>query len=341
MSELSFFQRYSQKENHITNNTLLMLRMIYRSHPNKLQTVLESLLTDDEEDGFELHIGPSFEQQVRGSDSVPDAVIDQQGFSLLIEVKPEEKWDESQILRHIKTAQDYTSGTTILLLLSKARDPNFNDRLKREAKENNVVLVHGTFQALIDILDHEDLVADHETDLQEIVNDFIDLLWADGLLDDPYALFAFGCSQSLEWNLENEMYFDHITRPSKFEVLTGFYAKKEIHAIGRIGATVIGSLEEGFKVEKAQPGINKKDVLKKVETAAKKRGVAHSSDPLRWYVYSDLVKTSFRKSTPYGYFQGVRIHLKKAVGDQDIDPTNISELAQAIDNKTFDNDRGY
>jgi hypothetical protein len=71
MSRVSHFQRFSQPENHATNNTLLVLRHFYQSSPFKIQRVLTSLLETD------LSIGLAFEQQVRGDASVPDALIKQ------------------------------------------------------------------------------------------------------------------------------------------------------------------------------------------------------------------------------------------------------------------------
>ena len=80
MTEVSYFQRFSQKENHITNNTLLMLRHVYQAAPQKLQLVLRALMEDEE-----LDIGLKFEQQVKGSDSVPDALITQPPLAVLVE----------------------------------------------------------------------------------------------------------------------------------------------------------------------------------------------------------------------------------------------------------------
>jgi hypothetical protein len=60
MSRVSHFQRFSQPENHATNNTLLAFRFFYQSSPFKLQRVLTSLLESD------LSIGLTFEQQIKG-----------------------------------------------------------------------------------------------------------------------------------------------------------------------------------------------------------------------------------------------------------------------------------
>lgn len=64
MNSISYFQRFSGKENHVTNNTLLMLRHVYQASPAKLENVLNELLDEP------LTIGLLFEQQIVGSHSV-------------------------------------------------------------------------------------------------------------------------------------------------------------------------------------------------------------------------------------------------------------------------------
>jgi len=227
MSEISYFQRYSQRENHITNNSLLMMRMLYRSHPAKLQAVLEGLLSETDGVNITLKVGPSFEQQVGSSSSVPDAIISQDGFNLVIEVKPGPHWNEPQLINHLKSAADHGYRNTVLLLLSTDRDPKFSKKLLQEAERKKVTLVSTTFDKFIAAIEQDGVVAAHETDLRDVVDDFKELLSGADLLEDPFTMFAFGCSKTLNWNLNHNIYFDHITRPSKAHVLTGFYANKK------------------------------------------------------------------------------------------------------------------
>jgi hypothetical protein len=56
MSKISHFQRYSGRENHATNNTLLVLRHVYQASPHKLESVLDDVLEEP------LNIGLTFEQ---------------------------------------------------------------------------------------------------------------------------------------------------------------------------------------------------------------------------------------------------------------------------------------
>jgi hypothetical protein len=118
LSRVSHFQRFSQPENHATNNTLLVLRYFYQSSPFKVQRVLTSLLDTD------LSIGLSFEQQVRGDASVPDALIMQEPIRIFIETKRDGTVDTVQIRRHFESIAQHPGGTsrgegTVLIVRTK------------------------------------------------------------------------------------------------------------------------------------------------------------------------------------------------------------------------------
>src|SRR3954462_12018263 len=81
MARVSYFQRYSQRENHVTNNTLLMLRHFYRTSPDKIGALLNALFEE------EMSIGLEFRQQVGEKHGIPDALITQQSLSIYVEAK--------------------------------------------------------------------------------------------------------------------------------------------------------------------------------------------------------------------------------------------------------------
>ena len=60
MSDIHFFQRYSQKENVITNNTLRLFAQLYSDSPSRLADFLEGLV-----DGLSIDVGVSMEQQTK------------------------------------------------------------------------------------------------------------------------------------------------------------------------------------------------------------------------------------------------------------------------------------
>ena len=168
MSKVSYFQRFSQRENHVTNNTLLVLRYLYQSSPLKLQQVLSSFLDD------ELEIGLSFEQQVRKSVSVPDAVIEQKPFRIVIETKLGNGLDHGQIRRHVTSMQADPIGSHFRSILIGLTPGAVTDAAEAElrdfAQQHGVQFVAVTFEDLLVAL--REACAEHEVGLLAIIEDW-------------------------------------------------------------------------------------------------------------------------------------------------------------------------
>ncbi len=74
MSKVHYFQRYVQRENVVTNNTMLLFSRLYHHSPLKFKKFLESLIE------FEVEVGVNFSQQERNLSSTPDGIIAQESF---------------------------------------------------------------------------------------------------------------------------------------------------------------------------------------------------------------------------------------------------------------------
>ena len=134
MTNISYFQRYSQRENHATNNTLLVMRHFYQVSPQKISEVLSELCETD------LSVGLLFEQQVRSPTSVPDALISQAPLDIYFETKREGKLNLSQIDRHLVSinrnsrnhAQKFLFGLTKTQINDVDREKSYKE-LKKKA----------------------------------------------------------------------------------------------------------------------------------------------------------------------------------------------------------------
>ena len=83
MNTIHYFQRYSQRENVVTNNTLLLFSRLYTHNPYSFGGFINECLDAP------LGVGVSFVQQKRASSkgSVPDGLISQSSFKIVIETK--------------------------------------------------------------------------------------------------------------------------------------------------------------------------------------------------------------------------------------------------------------
>ncbi|MCY4264773.1 MAG: hypothetical protein OXE78_07955, partial [Gammaproteobacteria bacterium] len=256
MSKVNYFQRYSARENHITNNSLLMLRHVYNISPLKLNNVLSEL----SDIGDKISIGPLFEQQKRESASIPDAHICQNQFNIFIETKTGGELEKIQLNNHIKSIADNYKGWKNNILFGLTTQPmqqDFKDVITKIAKENRIIFISITFRQLLKSL--RNVCEVYENNLEEIINDYRDFLKEEGLLQTSNYLTAFPVGDTYKENLEYKLYFEPADRNSKCQSnYIGFYRNKQIEYIFEPSTVVIGTYlfdDEIFNLESEEKGI--------------------------------------------------------------------------------------
>jgi len=132
--------------------TLLVFRYFYQSSPFKIQRALTSLLDSD------FSIGLSFQQQVRGDASVPDALIAQEPIRIFIETKRGGAVDTAQIRHHFESIAHRQARTirgegTLLIVISKEMIPDSDRRsLAAEAGLRDLTFAAVTFSQIVESL---------------------------------------------------------------------------------------------------------------------------------------------------------------------------------------------
>lgn len=298
MSRVSYFQRFSQQENHATNNTLLMLRYLYQSSPSKLERLLTALLETD------LTVGVTFDQQVKGRASVPDALIMQEPWRIYVETKRHGALDADQIRRHCESiVQRGRSGRDLLVGLTKEQITDAERQaLAAEAEKDRIKFVNVSFAQVVEALRAQ--CADHERELLDIVEDYRTLLSDDGLLDERNKfLVVFPCGTSLQENARFSLYYEPPSRPLKKGYrYIGLYSQKQVAYVGTVAAIAVGTpAPDGtiaFEVEDGKLTQEHRDRVKAVVEATSYYDLRTS--PLRYYVADEFVPTSARKISPYG-----------------------------------------
>ena len=134
--EIHYFQRYHSKENVDTANTRLMLSRLYNYNADKFFSMLNSLILG-QDDTPEI----TFELQVVGDESVPDAIISQKSFKIVVETKLHNQFYQNQLERHL--TQFGTEEIKVLLTLDpkpmkQSLKENFERALKKYNKDNKV-----------------------------------------------------------------------------------------------------------------------------------------------------------------------------------------------------------
>lgn len=89
--KIHYFQRYHEKENVATANTMLLLSRLYSYSSDKFFRFLKSEYFSD---SFNPEI--IFTLQEKSVDSIPDATITQESFKIVVESRYHQVWQASQ-----------------------------------------------------------------------------------------------------------------------------------------------------------------------------------------------------------------------------------------------------
>lgn len=336
MSKVSYFQRFSQRENHATNNTLLVLRYLYQSSPTKLERVLSGFLGD------ELQIGLSFEQQVRKSASVPDAVIEQKPFRIVIETKLGGVLDHDQIRRHITSMKADPIGShfrSVLIGLTRgAVTDSARTELTDFAKEHGVQFVAVTFEDLEVAL--REPCAEHEVGLLAIIDDYRSFLESENLIDDRGRwMVMFPCGTSYAENARFKLYYEPPGRPSRRGCrYLGIYRNKTVSLVGEMAAVLICSYDAGtVSVDEREFGRETPEMLVRIKEAFEETTYYDLRPyPLRLYLVEDWAPCHFAKASPGGIMGPRYIDLlEHGFERRQLAGQSAATVAGVLDGKSF------
>ena len=336
MAEIHYFPRYSQPENVVTNNTLLLLLRLYDYSRFKFERFMAGVC-GDQEVGLPPP-GLQFRQQVGTGTSVVDGYIAQDSLKITIETKLAQRFDFCQLERHLGVFAN--EGARLLILLSPARDAVSSEELaniRAKAALRKVSVIPAAFEDIV----REALacLSEYDEEMLALVNDYASFCSDMDLLPrDAYALFVPPCGQSFEENEEFRLYYCPAMWSRRKASYLGIYARRTVRAIGRIAKVVVCDVdaEAGTVAERGEPDRLSPDEKLRIlgaSRAARARGWDLSSG-YRFYLCDALEPTDFRKESPGGirghrYFDLERDVLRGAI------PESVGELAQLLHQHTW------
>lgn len=300
MTRINHFQIYSGRENHVTNNTMLMMRHVYRVSPLLVARLLTSLLDT------EVSVGLEFAQQERGLESIPDAAITQAPMFIYFEAKHGGGglYDD-QMQRHLRSiaGRKHPAGSAFLIGLTRDEPPLADrERFSAMGKADEIQSASKTYGDLIEAL--RAICADHPL-LSEIFEDYEAFIAGEGLLvDRDRWMVAFPCGTSWKENAQHGVYYEPASRNPKWEsAFLGLYHNKQISHVGRIVAAAICSYEGSvLSVENPEFGTldqAQKDRIIDIIGSATYYG-NFAADPYRMYVVDRFEETDLRKVSAGG-----------------------------------------
>lgn len=228
MSRAHYFQRYSSKENVVTNSTLHLFAQINAHSTDRLRELLVDLL-DDQDIPLGLNIG----QQVRSATSVPDGIISQEPLHIVIETKVDASIDIDQLTRHLQTFKQGGTGNYLLLLTVEKSTSTIVGPVVDAARKTGVTFKALTFEEVCESLGGS--VHPHETHLKAVVDDY--LLYCDEmrLLPDRRSWMRIvPCGQTIGLNAKWGIYFQPTDRGYSDHEFIGVYQNKAVRYVGKV-----------------------------------------------------------------------------------------------------------
>ncbi|MEM1171727.1 MAG: hypothetical protein AAGJ08_22250 [Cyanobacteria bacterium P01_H01_bin.35] len=328
---IRLFPSYSQRENQTTNHCLLILKMLYEENPKFLSEVLSELLGE----GLSGKIGVQFSQQVRRKQSIPDGEITQEPFSIFIETKRGNNFDEGQLLRHLEYLKQ-RQGKKVLIALGnyeqyEPNTPAFYN-VKKTAEADKILFLQISFEDFLDSIK----LSNSPKNLVDAINDLEEYFNEENLLPSwKYRLDVVNCAGTYDNVIKHNIYVCTAKGGSYSHhrsLYLGVYRNKQVDWVAKIEAVVDLESEEEFSIK--WKNVNKSDE-ELAETAKISRSYVDDSwYPARVFLLTDLHPTDFRKGTPGGMQSSKRYF---DIRNFDIGNVNdAKDLAKKLQGKTWE-----
>lgn len=306
MSEIHYFPRYSQKENFVTNNTLLFLLRVHQYSRLKFQKLIEELCVDEPNVQLStswLH----FQQQKATERSVLDGFISQDSIKIAVETKRADSFDFSQLENHLSVFKNEQHKLLIMLSPKENEIPSREMESIRElAKRRNIQILHTSFEEIV--RKTRGCLSNHDEEMHALVDDYESFCSESGLLpEDKYLVFVPPCGQSFEDNYSLRLYYCPASWSRRKARYIGIYRDKSVRAIGEI--TKIVSCDANQEQQEVTlrewvkgSGELTQDEKQRILVACKNapgRGWDVSTGH-KFYLCDELVETDFKKQSSGG-----------------------------------------
>lgn len=295
MTSVHYFPRYSQLENFVTNNCLLLLSRLYEFNRFKFSKVLNMLCADNDAELPE--IGMQFQQQIATSASVVDAYISQSSFYLAVETKLGDSFGVGQLKRHLNIFKEGRKQQ-YLLLLSKSDNPlTYAQRRALDAVlPDDVSLLQVSFETLIGYA--KECLSEYDEEMMALVLDFEDFCSSANLLaTDKYTMFVPPCGRSWKENIKYRLYYCPSSWSRRKARYLGIYAKKEVCAIGEISKIVSCDIVNDQVQVLQGPQLTDEECARIIGVAhdAQKNNGWNLSANTQFFLCSEMEPTNFRR----------------------------------------------
>lgn len=335
--KIHYFQRYHEKENVATANTMLLLSRLYSYSSDKFFRFLKSEFFSD---SFEPEL--VFTLQEKSVDSIPDATITQEGFKIVVETKLTDWFYSDQLMRHLKSFGD-EKYKVMITLASELMNEDKKADFEKQLQEYNATLMHPiihintTFEYLANAV--QEAIDDRDYEMQEVLDDYLNYCYTDGLItiSDSWKFLRMQLAgTTFEFNIKENVYYDNADRGFRAHDYLGLYKNKSVRAIGKVCARITAVEKEGIIQFNSEFGeLNEERKQKIMDSIID--GDSHGYDlrtiEHRYFFVEQFYETDFKKITPRAPM-GTRIFdLTQILDDENI--PEVQKLSELLKDKSW------
>lgn len=322
--KIHYFQRYHEKENVATANTMLLLSRLYSFSSDKFFRFLKSEFFFD---SFEPEI--VFTLQEKSVDSVPDATITQESFKIVVETKMSDWFYSDQLMRHLNSFGDEKYKVMITLapeLMAADKKVAFENKLKEynAKKTNHVIHINTTFEGIANAI--QEVIDDRDYEMQEVLDDYLNYCYKDGLItiSDSWKYMRMQLAgATLDFNVSENIYYDNIERGFRAHDYLSLYKNKSVRAVGKVCARITAiETENGmqYKTEFGELTEERKNKILLAIQDGDEHGYDLRTKEHRYFFVEKFFQTDFKKITP-----------RPPMGSRVFDLTQVLETEQLPD----------
>lgn len=319
-----------------------MLSRLYNYDTDKFFVMLNTLILGQSETP-EI----TFDLQVVGDESVPDAIISQKSFKIVLETKLHNQFHQEQLEKHL--TQFGSEEIKVLLTLDpkpmkKTLMDSFGIALKKYNADKigeiktPIRHVNITFEQLV--LAMEDIVDEYDSEIMAVLDDYKNYCFEEKLIpDDENRMRAIVAGTTLEDNLKYNFYYDQASRGYSGHGYIGLYKGKSIRAIGRLKKIIVAELTNGevsYTNESGEPAT--KEEIEKIKEAIihaeSEYGYNLKTIKHRYFIVDHFYLTDFKKASKNPIQKSKYFNLVEMLKCKTLPKTE--EIAAMLDGKTWE-----
>jgi hypothetical protein len=304
---ISQFQKYSQRENAVTNNVLLMLSRLNDLSVNYYKSIIERLNEGNLQQYY--YPQPIFTQQIGIEKGIIDGHIEVKASKIVIETKLNNKEFIGKLVKYGKCFTENSQNQLWHLSSVKFEDNEvieINRRLKEEYPHLKIEFNNLLFNDLIENLEGIYEENTHDMELRLLLDDFSNYCIGSNLIsNEEYKLLFVPTGFSYNWNKKHKIYYCPTSWHSQKFKFFGLYNWKTVRTISEIETTITADYDANTGKLNIRSEGHTDEQIKRLQNGLSELGENHSG--LKYYILpeSRTYETDFRKIS-HGGIQGYR-----------------------------------